>query len=209
MYFSQLNIKYFIKKTLENLKIKELTKIQEESLPLTLKHKSVIITSQTGSGKTLCYLVPILNNIQFANKTQALIILPTKELARQVYSKILEFKNNEQQLRVSLILGNNNIEQQKQSIKNNPPQIIVGTTIRIYDLLNEKIINRNIQMIALDEVDMLMDQGFVKQIDQILDFVNNPELQKIACSATTHESLANRFSKHFKDTKVIATNKNI
>jgi ATP-dependent RNA helicase CshB len=209
MYFSQLNIKYFIKKTLEDSKIKELTKIQEESLPLTLKRKSVIITSQTGSGKTLCYLIPLLNNIDFSSKTQALIILPTKELARQVYSKILEFKNNEPQLRAALILGNSNIEQQKQSIKNNPPQIIVGTTVRIYDLLNEKVINRNVKMIALDEVDILMDQGFAKQIDEILNFIDNKDLQKIACSATTHESLANRFSKHFKDTKVVATNKNI
>ncbi|MDR2829421.1 MAG: DEAD/DEAH box helicase [Mycoplasmataceae bacterium] len=210
MYFTELNIKYFIKKTLETLKIKELTKIQEESLPMTLKNKSVIITSQTGSGKTYCYLIPILNKINLAeNKTQAIIILPTKELSRQIYSKLLDFKSNEPDLKIDLLIGSNNLEEQKNKIKNNPPHIIVGTTVRIYELLQQRIINRQIETIAFDEVDMLMDQGFSKQIDDILSFTNSPTLQKIACSATTHESLANRFSNYFKDTKVISTSKSI
>ncbi|GMO13518.1 MAG: DEAD/DEAH box helicase [Mycoplasmoidaceae bacterium] len=210
MYFSQLNIKYFIKKTLESLKIKELTKIQEESLPTTIKGKSVIITSQTGSGKTYCYLIPILNQIDLSqNRTQAIIILPTKELSRQVYSKILDFKKNESKIKIELLIGSNNIDEQKNKIKNNPPHIIIGTTVRIFELLQQKIINRNISVIAFDEVDMLLDQGFAKQIDDILSFTNSDSLQKIACSATTHESIANRFSNYFKNTKVISTSKSI
>jgi ATP-dependent RNA helicase CshB len=210
MYASELNLKYFIKKTLEELKIKQLTKIQEESLPYTLKGKSAIITSQTGSGKTYCYLLPILDTIDLQlNNTQAIIVLPTKELSRQIYSKLLDFKKNEQLLKISLLIGNSNLDQQKQSIKNNPPHIVVGTTIRITELLEQKVINRNIKIIVFDEVDMLMDLGFSNQIDRILEFVNSDSLQKILCSATTHESLANRFSKYFKDTKVISTTKSI
>jgi ATP-dependent RNA helicase CshB len=210
MYFHELNIKYFIKQTLEQLHIKKLTKIQEEALPITLKHKSLIITSQTGSGKTYCYLIPILNTIDTTVKnTQAIIILPTKELARQVYSKILDFQKNEKSLKANLLIGNNDLIQQKKSIKSNPPHIIVGTSVRILELLKEKIINRDIKTIAFDEVDMLLDQGFVPQINEILSFVSTPDLQKIACSATTHESIANQFSKYFKDTKVVSINKSI
>jgi ATP-dependent RNA helicase CshB len=210
MYFNELNIRYFIKQTLEQNHIVKLTKIQEESLPFTLKNKSAIITGQTGSGKTLCYVLPILNTIDLTKKTtQAIIVVPTKELARQVYSKLLEFQVNEKLLRIGLIIGNSNLEQQKNQIKLNPPHIVVGTTVRILELIQQKIINRNIKTIALDEVDMLLDQGFAAQVNEILSFISSPDLQKIACSATTHESIANQFSKYFKDTKVISATKTI
>ncbi|MDE6477047.1 MAG: DEAD/DEAH box helicase, partial [Mycoplasmoidaceae bacterium] len=76
-------------KRLDELNINRLTDIQEKSIPSILKNNSLVISSQTGSGKTYCYLLPILNNIDCSkNKIQALIILPTKELARQVSSKI-------------------------------------------------------------------------------------------------------------------------
>lgn len=210
MFFKDYKLKPFILKTLSDLKIKETTKIQEESLPLTLNKKSLIITSQTGSGKTLCYLIPSLNNLNLEEiKTQVIVILPTKELARQIYSKYLDFLKNETNLKVTLLIGNSDLEQQKRSIKNKPPHVIIGTTIRILEFLKEKIINRNIKTLVLDEVDMLMDNGFSRDINEILSYLQNDSLQKIACSATTHESIANQFGKYFKDTKVISTSKSI
>jgi ATP-dependent RNA helicase CshB len=210
MLFNELKLKPFILKTLSDLKFKELTKIQEETIPTILHHKSLIITSQTGSGKTLCYLIPTLNDIEPSlRKTQTIILLPTKELARQVYSKYLEFINNEPSIRITLLIGNNDIEKQKVSIQHKAPHIIIGTTIRILELLEQKIINRDIKTIIIDEADMLTDSGFIPHINKIFGLINSESLQKIACSATTHESFANQLSKYLQNTRVVSTSKSI
>jgi ATP-dependent RNA helicase CshB len=212
MYFGQLKLKPFILETLKNLKINELTKIQEQVIPYVLNHHSVIVTSRTGSGKTLCYLIPILERINVEEKnTQAIIVVPTKELARQIYSKVNEFQKCCPKLKTLLLIGfgENDMERQKKSLINNPPHIIIGTVVKTLELLQQKAINKNIDILVLDEVDMFIDLGFMSQINKILDIVDTPKLQKIACSATTHESLANQLKNYFKDTKVISTSKTI
>jgi ATP-dependent RNA helicase CshB len=175
-----------------------------------LNDKSLIITSQTGSGKTLCYLLPILNRLDFTlNKVQAIIILPTKELARQIYSKINDFKANQPRLKCSLLIGNQDINQQQHNLRSHPGQIVVGTVSRVHDLLKNKSINHDIKTIVMDEADMLMDLGFIPQIVAILNIVNTPTLQKIACSATTHLSLANSFKNFLGNTTVVTSSNSI
>jgi ATP-dependent RNA helicase CshB len=190
--------------------ISELTRIQEQALPYALNNKSLIITSQTGSGKTLCYLLPLLNRLNFnERKIQGVIVLPTKELARQVASKLLEFKSFNPSLRTTLLIGNQDIKPQIQSIKSNPPQIIVGTVTRVLDLIKNRTINRDIEMLVLDETDMLIDMGFHKQVNEIFELLNSPKLIKIACSATTHYSLAQHLRRYLGNTKVITANQSI
>lgn len=192
------------------MQIETLTKIQEQALPYALSNKSLIITSQTGSGKTLCYLLPLLNRLNFnERKVQSVIVLPTKELARQVASKLLEFKSSQPQLRTTLVIGNTCINSQIQSIKTNPPQVIVGTVTRVLDLIKNRTINRDIGVLVLDEVDMLIDLGFNKQINEIFSLVNSPKLIKYACSATTHYSLAQHLHRYLGNTKVITASKSI
>jgi ATP-dependent RNA helicase CshB len=188
----------------------ELTKIQEQALPYALNKKSLIITSQTGTGKTLCYLLPLLNALNFnERKVRGVILLPTKELARQVASKVLEFKSFQPELRSSLIIGNQDIHQQIQSLKSNPPQIVVGTVSRILELIKMHAIKRDINVLVLDEADMLIDLGFNRQVNEIFELVNSDVLQKIACSATTHYSLANHLKKYLGNTKVITASHSI
>jgi ATP-dependent RNA helicase CshB len=175
-----------------------------------LKNNSAIITSQTGSGKTLCYLIPILNKIVINNTTQVLIVLPTKELARQVYSKILQFRQQKNELRVGLAVGGNNYENTMFNFKKNPPAIIVGTVAKILEIISRKIVEREkINTLVLDEADMLLEQGFSNSTKTLFSFIDHPDLQKIACGATTHESLANQFSKYLKNTKVFSLTKTI
>ncbi|MDR0985822.1 MAG: DEAD/DEAH box helicase [Mycoplasmataceae bacterium] len=210
MLFNQPNIRYWIRNALKKQGINELTKIQEQVLPYVLNNKNVIITSQTGSGKTLCYLLPILNKIDVnINKIQSLIILPTKELTRQVYSRLIDFKKENNQLKMMLLIGNNDINKQEKVLKNNPPQIVVGTISKVLDFVKSKKINRDINTLVLDEADMLIDMGFIRQVNELFSFVNSNSLQKIACSATTHTSLANHLSKYLGNTKVISANKSI
>jgi ATP-dependent RNA helicase CshB len=210
MYFSQLNIQYWIKSICNQLKYNELTKIQELTIPQLLKDTSAIISSQTGSGKTLCYLIPILNKIVFENTTQVLIVLPTKELARQIYSKLLQFKQIKNELKIGLAVGGGNYEDNKFNFKKNPPHIIVGTISKVLEIVNKKFIDRaKINTLVVDEADMLMEQGFSGDTNTLFNFIDKPTLQKIACSATTHESLANQLSKYFKNTKVFSLSKTI
>ncbi|GHU27612.1 hypothetical protein FACS1894152_4460 [Bacilli bacterium] len=210
MNFRELKLHPWILNAIDAHHYKELTEIQTEALPFALNHKSLIITSQTGSGKTLCYLLPILQNTDLSQrKTQAIIVLPTKELARQVYSRFLDFKPYQKDLRCTLLIGNMDVHQQIQSIRSNQPQIVIGTVTRILDLMKNGTINKDINTLVLDEADMLLDMGFHQQVNQIFDLVRTKELQKIACSATTHYSLANQLRKYFQNTKVITVGKSI
>jgi len=157
MNFKQFKIKEFITKTLESKKITQMTKIQESSLPLLLNNKSLIITSPTGSGKTYCYIIPILNKLDNSSSTQAIIILPTKELARQVYSKVLDFTTFNNDLTTYLLIGGNNFDLDKNKIKNKHPNVIVGTPDKILELLKSKTIDSNkIKTLVIDESDMLI-----------------------------------------------------
>lgn len=208
MQFKELNLKKWIVETLDGLKINKLTEIQEKSLPLTLRKNSLIISSQTGSGKTYCYLIPILNNIDLSDPSvQALIILPTKELARQVASKVNDFKKvNKSLCSINLIEQN---YQSKFSNKNLIPQIAISTPVKAQEAIKKGLVNKNLKFFVLDEADMLFDLGFTNNIDEILKRINTNSLVKIACSATLHESLSNKLKKYLKDTKVILNSKSI
>jgi ATP-dependent RNA helicase CshB len=107
--FREYNLIQPLQTALVRLKINEPTKIQAQALPLLLAKHSAIITSQTGSGKTLCYLLPTLNNLDYNDQqTQCIVLLPTKELAKQIYSKYYEFKLNLPSLRLTLCTGGSN-----------------------------------------------------------------------------------------------------
>lgn len=206
MQFKELNFKKWIIETLNELKINKLTDIQEKSIPLALKNNSLIVSSQTGSGKTYCYLLPILNNIDCSkNEIQAIIVLPTKELTRQVTSKINDFKKHNSSLRsCNLVeLKNNSLNQ------NYLPHIVVGTPVKAFELVNKKAFSQNVKYFVLDEADMLFDLGFTNNIDEIFKKIDSNKLTKIACSATLHESLSNKLKKYLKNTKIILNSKSI
>jgi superfamily II DNA/RNA helicase len=124
MLFKQLYLSSQLQLSLAHNNFEKLTNIQEKVLPTTLAKKSVIITSNTGTGKTLCYVLPILNNLN--DQTTNLVVVPTKELARQVYSSflLLASKNN-----IQLVIGDNNNQARLQTIKHQKPDVIVTTPL--------------------------------------------------------------------------------
>jgi ATP-dependent RNA helicase CshB len=130
-------------------------------------------------------------------------------LARQVYSKLVDFKLNQPSLKCNLLIGNIDIKLQEHQLRTNPPQIVVGTASRILELLKNKSINRDVNKLVLDEADMLMDLGFFKIINDIFALTNSYNLQKIACSATVHDSLANQLKKYFTTAKIVNTSTTI
>lgn len=196
----------WIKKTLSDNKIKEFTEIQEKSINKLSKNHNFIGISYTGTGKTLAFLIPILNKINLEKGLQTIIILPTRELARQINNVLNSFKKNQEKLNSKLIIGGESINKQKNLLKTNP-QIIITTPDRFLEILKTNYSNLNfsdLKNIILDEADMLLDLGFFNSIDKIISFLDkNGDIQKIAFSATFHELLSKKLSKYFKNTEIV------
>jgi ATP-dependent RNA helicase CshB len=207
MLFKILNINEKLKDALSILKFVETTEIQSKTLPLLLSNKNAIIVSETGSGKTLCYLLPLFNHILENKNHCAIIITPTKELCRQIYSQILTFKQHIMELHPKLIIGG---ESSSNLTKNNflNTNIIVATPNKVYELLKNKLIPVNFNEIILDEADMLFDLGFMNDINNIFTMLNK-NIIKVACSATLHDAFANKLKKFFLNTEIIQNAKSI
>ncbi|MGL4647684.1 MAG: DEAD/DEAH box helicase family protein, partial [Mycoplasmoidaceae bacterium] len=206
-----INNNEWINKTIKELNFKKFTDIQAKTIPLILKNQNVVGVSETGTGKTYCFLLPILNKIDFNNKEiQAIIIAPTRELARQLFSKFNDFKKHQPLLKTHLIIGGSEFEKTIEKVIKTKPQIIIATPEKLLELNKSKIKFNEVKTIVFDEADMLIDLGFISIFNNIFDLLkDNKELQKIAFSATLHEMLLNQISIFFKNTKIINVSENI
>lgn len=202
----------WLNRALHELKITKYTLIQKKTIPLILKKNNVIGVSETGTGKTYCYLLPILEKIDFNNDNiQNIILLPTRELANQVYNKLNFFKKENKNLKVTLLTGGTETEIKNRKIYNNPPHILVTTPQKFYELINQYKLNFNfVNYIVLDEADMLVDLGFFDLVNNIFSNIKNiDKISKVAFSATLHEKLSIQLSKYFKNTKIVDVSNNI
>lgn len=198
------DIQAWISNVLENEHINKWTPIQEKMIPLALANKNVVGIAPTGTGKTFAFLVPILNKLESFNKIQAIILAPTRELARQI-SKVLDpFKKASPWLKTVLLTGGVELQTQINQMKINP-QIVIGTPTKIMEVFNEiKPDLTKLKTIVLDEVDMLMDLGFSNTIGTIFEtYINKYDIQKMATSATLHDLLSNQLAKYFTNTEII------
>ena len=205
-------LKPWINEALSKQNIVEYTEIQKKSLPLSLKGSNLIGIAPTGTGKTLAFLLPILNKLELSNEIQAIIICPTRELARQINSKIDEFKKLNNELKSVLWIGGEDINKQLKTASNQNYQIIVSTPKRFIEITSKvPTLNfKNLQTIVLDEADMLLDLGFFPEINAMFDkFEKIENIQKMAFSATLHDLLSQQLSKYFKNTKIVSTSDSI
>lgn len=143
------------------------TPIQDQAIPHLLEGKDLIGTANTGTGKTAAFLIPLVHNI-LTNKTErALIITPTRELAAQIQSELAAFKYG-MNLNSVLCIGGVNINNQIQLLRKNP-EFVIGTPGRLKDLEKQKIIHfARYNAIVLDEVDTMLDMGFINDIKYII-----------------------------------------
>lgn len=212
MDWESTSLKPWIIKTLQKQNIHEWTEIQKKTLPLSLKQKSIIGIAPTGTGKTLAFLLPILNRLEFNNQVQAVIVCPTRELARQINSKIDDFKKENPNLKSVLWIGGDDLNKQIKTASQNNYQLIVTTAKRFIEIVSKvPTINfKYLKTVVLDEADMLLDLGFFPEINQMFEKFSNVEhLQKMAFSATLHDLLSQQLSKYFGDTKIISTSDSI
>ena len=183
----------------EKLFFKEPTQIQSEVIPEILKGKSIIGQSQTGSGKTHAFLLPLFNSIEENKKeVQYVITVPTRELAMQIHAHIEEIinlanKNNTWTSR--LLVGGLDRERMKKQLKN-VPDIIIGTPGRILDMVKDDAVSiYTAKAFVVDEADLMLDLGFLTELDQLLVRCKK-NIQTLVFSATIPEKLEHFFKKY-------------
>ncbi len=179
------------------------TSIQDVALTPSLAGSDILGLADTGTGKTLVFVLPILNKIISKQDETALIIAPTRELAIQIQDEI-KILTEDLGIRTSLIIGGADIKRQIDSLRRGPA-IVVGTPGRLKDIYNRGYIRFDrTNTVVLDEVDRMLDMGFVKDITLILSLLPK-ERQTLLFSATIDEkveAIANRFMKNPKKISV-------
>ena len=133
MNFSDLNIENKLKRSIELAKFKTQTAIQSQSIPISLEGKDVLGTAQTGTGKTLAFIIPMLNKLIKDKQAMALIICPTRELATQVMETVLKLNIREIGIGNALLIGGQSMQKQLRQLKKRA-RIIVGTPGSFYVL---------------------------------------------------------------------------
>lgn len=169
MTFKELGLQDNLIAALNKQGITEPTSIQEQTYDKIINNANVIARSQTGSGKTLAYLLPIYAKIdENLKSTQAIILVPTHELAMQVHKQVeLLSKNANSSISSAVIIGNANIERQIDALKKKPA-IVIGTAGRIHELIKKrKIAAHTTKTIVIDEADRMLDQNNINAVKDV------------------------------------------
>lgn len=181
--FTDFKLNKNIIKALNNLEYKNPSKVQEKVIPKLINKEDIIVKSKTGSGKTASFAIPICENIDIENTNiQALIVVPTRELALQVKDEISNI-GRLKKIRCSAIFGRQPIKEQISSLKQRV-HVVVATPGRIIDHIQRQTINiQNINYLIIDEADKMLNKGFIEQIDII--FENSPSKKIIGLFSAT------------------------
>jgi len=191
-------------KQLEKLGFEQPTDVQAQAIPELLKGKDVVGQSQTGTGKTAAFSLPLLEQIDVEDTVvQALILTPTRELAQQVTTAMKTF-SHDRALKILTVCGGQPIDRQIQTLKRGV-QVVVGTPGRVIDLLNRKALRLNtLRYVVLDEADEMLSMGFIDDVREILK--QAPDQRQTACFSATMprqiQDLINQFMDHPVSLKV-------
>lgn len=214
--FDSFHLKNPLNQAIEDLGFDRPTDVQAESFPIIMSGRDMVGISQTGTGKTFAYVLPLLQTLKYSNQIQPriLILVPTRELVVQVVEQI-ESLAKYINVRILGVFGEINIKSQQAALAEGQ-DIIVATPGRLYDLiLNRALQPREIRKLIIDEVDVMLDLGFRMQLTNIFellperrqnimfsatmtaevdlliaDFFNKPEKVSIALSGTPLDNIA-------------------
>ena len=202
--FSTLPLSAALQQKLAAAQFVNLTPIQERAIPPALEGKDVIGTSQTGTGKTLAFLIPIIEMLQRepSNAAHALVLLPTRELAMQVHEQYENLRGRSLH-KAALVIGGVSEKAQIQNLRDGCG-LIIATPGRLQDLLDRRLADvRRIKLLVLDEADRMLDMGFLPAIQRILSLL--PARRQTLCfSATMELSVANLVHQYMIDPVRIA-----
>jgi ATP-dependent RNA helicase RhlE len=189
--FSELPLSSLLQKKLAAAQFVTLTPIQTRAITPALEGKDVIGTAQTGTGKTLAYLIPLIEmlNREPSPKARALVLLPTRELAMQVHEQYEQLRSRSIP-GAALIIGGVSEKTQIQGIRTGS-SLLIATPGRLQDFITRKLVDlRHISVLVLDEADRMLDMGFLPAIQRILAIL--PKTRQTLCFSATMEQSVSR-----------------
>ena len=202
--FQELGLSAEINRALKENKFEAPFPIQEEAIPFVLKGVDVVGQAHTGTGKTAAFSLPILTKVKRNGPIQALILVPTRELAVQVTTEINRFAKYTGLKTVS-IYGGQSINLQHDQLRRGV-QIVVATPGRLIDHVKHGSIQlENVKYVVLDEADRMLDMGFIDDIKFILFYVNE-DRQTCLFSATMPPEILRLAQEYMKDIQQIRLN---
>jgi translation initiation factor 4A len=174
--------------------------IQQKSILSIIDGRDVIAQAQSGSGKTGAFATGVLNRIRLdVKQPQALIIAPTRELAKQIHEVVKDLGTQMTGLNVQLLIGGTSTEDDVTDLKANGPQILIGCPGRVHDILRRQpAVGRGMQILVLDEADEMLSAGFNEQIYNIFQQLNT-NVQVCLFSATMPPELHSLSEKFMRD----------
>lgn len=200
MNFSELGLNAALLRSLEENNISNPSEIQQKVIPFILNNaKNLIGISQTGTGKTAAFGLPVLQQIDpQLIETQVLVLVPTRELAQQVAKDIFVFSRYIVRIHTEALFGGKKIEEQIQKLEK-PKHILVATPGRLLDLLSRKAIDlSHLKFLVLDEADEMLNLGFKPDIDKIVKACR-PSVRKLLFTSTLPAALKKTVSQYVGD----------
>lgn len=181
--FSDYHLSGELLKAIDILNYKSPTGVQQQVIPAIMAQRDIIVKSQTGSGKTAAFAIPLCHMVNWEeNKPQALVLTPTRELAIQVSEEIFNIARFKR-LKVASLYGKSPFYNQEKELKQKT-HVVVGTPGRIIDHLERGTFDTsNIKYLVIDEADEMLNMGFIEQIERIIDSLPKDRLT-ILLSAT-------------------------
>jgi ATP-dependent RNA helicase RhlE len=188
--FTELPLSAALQQRLAAAQFTNLTPIQEQAIPPALEGKDVIGTAQTGTGKTLAFLIPLIEMLraETSHQTTALVLLPTRELAMQVHEQYENLRKKTMP-KAALVIGGVAEKAQITSLRVGSG-LVIATPGRLQDFIDRKLADlRYVKMLVLDEADRMLDMGFLPAIRRIIAVL--PQQRQTLCfSATLEQSVA-------------------
>ncbi|MBR2182110.1 MAG: DEAD/DEAH box helicase [Acidaminococcaceae bacterium] len=187
-FFEQVNVLPRVRENLYKMGIKTPMPVQRQAIPALLKGRDVLARAQTGTGKTLAFLIPLAQKIDPAKKyVQALVITPTRELAQQV-SEVMKQVLEGLEISTLPVIGGRDFETQKNKLAGKA-QVLIGTPGRLLDHIEKGNTDLGgVKFLVLDEVDEMLAQGFMDDALKLIA-MTGPERQTMLCSATVSEEI--------------------
>ncbi len=201
MGFDKLKVHANIQKAIEKLGFKEPTDIQREAIPILLQGIDLIGQAQTGTGKTAAFAITILQTLKPSKQSQALILVPTRELVLQVVAEFRELGTH-MQYSIIPIYGGEDIGRQIRALQHGS-QIIVATPGRLLDHLQRRNIDlSHIHTCVVDEADRMLDMGFIDDVTRIISHIPK-ERQMMLFSATMPDAIVQLARRTMRNPEII------
>lgn len=200
--FNNYKLNEEILKAINDLGYKKPTEVQQNVIPLALENKDLIVRSQTGSGKTAAYTIPICEMVEWLeNKPQALILTPTRELAVQVSDDITNI-GRYKRIKAIAVFGRHSFAAQKNELKQKN-HVVVGTPGRILDHMERGTIDLSkVKYLVVDEADEMLNMGFIDQVETIIKKLPEERVSMLF-SATFPEAVKNLSNQFMKTPTII------